>query len=238
MNYGRKPDLASKITCWITGLFPQPKPNWVDINHIPGDMSAQIPPSKPKASLQTVQDAALAQWLKKHAGTPLPEFYVLAVRGYYRDTMGRKGANDVGMYDDAFFIVSPLGFSAWNGNTDPSRLGWNPNADKYMARLQAGCWKFIHLKHHASRPDGYYAFGQGSNPVTVDRVEADGDVHNSDTGCFGINLHRGGSSGTSSEGCNTVPKEQWDAFYTRLHGTMRTLGVQTFDFILTDGPIN
>lgn len=201
-------------------------------------MSAPIPTAKPKASLQTVKDAALGEWCKHHPDEYFPEFYVLAVRAYYRDSMGKSGVNDYGQYDDAFFIVSPLGFTAWNGNTDPSRIGWNPNADKYMARLQTGVWTFIHLRHHASRPDGYFAFGQGNNEVTVDRVEQDGDVRTSETGCFGINLHRGGVSGTSSEGCMTVPREQWDAFYTRLHNTMRSMGKQSFPLILINGPIN
>jgi hypothetical protein len=200
-------------------------------------MSAPIPNSKPQATVAVVMEAARKEWIKKH-DKPLPEFFVLAVRGYYRDSMGKPGVNDYGIYDDGLFIVSPLGFTSWNGNTDPSRLGWNPNAGKYMARLQTGCWRFNHLKHHASRPDGYYAFGQGGNPVTVDRVEADGDVRTSETGTFGINLHRGGNNGTSSEGCVTVAREQWDSFYTKLHSTMRSLNVSTFDFIVTMGPIN
>lgn len=201
-------------------------------------MSAPIPNSKPKASLQTVQDAALSGWMKYHPDKSLPDFYVLAVRAYYRDSMGRAGVNDYGQYDDAFFIVSPLGITAWNGNTDPSKIGWNPNADKYMARLQTGVWTFQRLKHHASRPDGYMAYGQGDRVVTVDRVQKDGTVNVRETGIFGINLHRGGVNGTSSEGCCTVPAEQWQAFDQKLSSTMRTLARNHFDFILIDGPIN
>lgn len=201
-------------------------------------MSAPIPSSKPKASLQTVIDAAKRQWKESKPLLPFPEMFVLAVRGYYRDSMGKPGANDVGQYDDAFFVVSPLGFTAWNGNTDPSRYGWNPNADKFMARLKVGCWKFVRLKHHASRPDGYMAFGQGSNPVTVQRIRQDGTVAMEETGCFGINLHRGGTNGTSSEGCSTVPREQWPAFDRKLADTLRSLGKTSFDLILMDGPIN
>jgi lysozyme len=197
-------------------------------------MSALIPLSRPQASRDTVIRAATAAWRKKHDDSALPDFFVLAVRAYYRDTMGKPGVNDVGMYDDAFFIVSPHTFTAWNGNTDPSRYGWNPNADGFMARLQTGCWKFVHWYHRQT----YWAFGQGENEVTVDRIEADGKVHNTITGCYGINLHRGGNSGTSSEGCLTVPREQWEAFHADLWHLMKFLKRPRVDLILIDGPIN
>lgn len=196
-------------------------------------MSVPIPPSKPQAGLQTVIAAAAKQWEKNHGDKPLPEFFVLAVRAYFSETIAPAG-NNISAYDDAFFIVSPLGFSAWNGNTDPSRYGYNPNAGKPMARLAVGCYKFIHRLHRGS----YWAFGQGENPVKVDRVNANGSVAYQETGCYGIDLHKGGINGTSSEGCNTVPQGQWDAFYLKLRGVMRSLSVSTFDFILIDGPIN
>lgn len=194
-------------------------------------MSIPIPSSQPRAKLAAVMAAAQAAW-KSHE--PLPDFFVLAVRAYYRDSMGLAGENDVGQYDDAFFIVSPLGFSAWNGNTDPSRYGWNPNADKFMARLKPGCWKMIYRMHRGS----YWAFGQGEHPVTVERMRKDGSVERQETGCFGIDLHKGGVNGTSSEGCLTVPLAQWNDFVNRLRGTMNRLDASTFDLILVDGPIN
>lgn len=196
-------------------------------------MSAIVPPSKPKASRALVTATALAAY-----GKALPSVYVLAARGYYRDSMGKVGYNDVSIYDDAFFIVSPCGFSAYNGNVDPSRFGWNEGAQKFMARLKAGCWEFRRLKHHPSRPTGYMAFGQGNSPVTVQRMKADGTVHNEETGCFGINNHRGGINGTSSEGCVTVPREQWPSYYGQLAAALELAGQKTFPLILVDGPIN
>ena len=200
-------------------------------------MSAPIPSSKPRATLAVVMAAALAAWKPKHANQPLPELFVLGVRAYYRDTMGRPGTNDTGLYDDALFIVSPFGFSAWNANTDPSRYGWNPGAGKFMARLACGVWVFQRLKHHASRPDGYLAFGQGESPVTVERIREDSSVAMAETGCFGINLHRGGINGTSSEGCCTVPAEQWPAFDQTLATALSRTGARSFPFLLIEGPI-
>lgn len=199
-------------------------------------MSAHIPPSKPKASISVVMTAAQNAW-EKQSGKPMPDVFVLAVRGYYRDTMGKAGANDTGIYDDALFIVSPFGFSAWNGNVDPSRFGWNGNAAKYMARLKLGCWTFQKLKHHAIRPDGYQAFGQGERPVTVERIRQDGTIAQTEAGCFGINLHRGGINGTSSEGCLTVAREQWEDFRDTLNEALRKSALSSFALILIDGPI-
>jgi lysozyme len=158
---------------------------------------------------------------------------VVAVRGYYSDTFAPPG-NNVGIYDDALFILTADTMTAWNGNTDPSRYGYNPSAGKFMARLKLGRWTFHRLKHHASRPDGYMAFGQGGSPVTVERINADGKVVMSETGCFGINLHRGGINGTSSEGCCTVPRDQWEEFNKTLSGLV---GVNPFQFALVAGPL-
>lgn len=175
---------------------------------------------------------ARERWERDHPGIALPDFFVLAVRAYFSRTIAPDG-NNVGCYDDAFFVVSPLGFSAWNGNTDPSRYGWNPNADKFMARLAPGCYRFIRRMHRGR----YWAYGQGENPVTVERIREDRTVAVTETGCFGIDLHPGSENGTSSEGCNTVPPGQWGAFDSRLHGTMRKLGSGHFAFILIEGPI-
>ena len=47
-----------------------------------------------------------------------------------------------------------------------------------------------------------------------------------------INIHRGGRNGTSSEGCQTIPPSQWDAFYSSLSGEMKRHGVSTFPYLL------
>lgn len=192
-----------------------------------------IPNSKPKASLTLVMDVAHEAWRRANGNTPLPDTFVLAVRGYYSRTIGEPG-NDLNAYDDAHFIVSPAGFTAWNSNVDPTRLGWNANAGKYMARLAVGCWKFRSLMHRGK----YQAFGQGENPVKVERVKKDGTIARYEMGEFGINDHLGGVNGTSSEGCMTHPPEQWEPFRKELNRILTLAGLKTFDFVLVDGPIN
>jgi len=190
------------------------------------------PNSKPKATRQRVEVAALKAW--KESGRKAEEFpttYVFASRAYYRDSMGKPGVNDISMYDDAIFIVTPDHFSAWNANTDPSRYGWNAGAGKFMARLKAGVWSFRRLKHKMNSPSGYMAFGQGSQPVTVERVRQDGSIATTESGVFGINLHRGGNNGTSSEGCQTIPPSQWPDFDKTLSAI---IGGGRVNYILSD----
>ena len=194
-----------------------------------------IPASRPKASRQTVEVAALQAWKAAgHKAEDFPTKYVFASRAYYEDSMGKPDQNDVGIYDDALFILTPDHFSAWNANTDPSRYGWNSGAGKYMARLKPGVWSFRRLKHKINSPSGYMAFGQGSQPVTVERIRQDGTIATTESGIYGINLHRGGNTGTSSEGCQTIPPAQWPEFDKTL---ANIIGEGRFAYILADGPI-
>lgn len=192
-----------------------------------------IPNSKPKASQILIAAKAAEAWRRANGGPPPPDRFVLAVRGYYSQTIGEPG-NDLNAYDDALFIVTPDGMTSWNANVDPTRYGWNDNADKYMARLKPGCWWFKPLVHRGR----YQAFGQGENLVTVERVRKDGSVAKVEVGEFGINLHLGGVNGTSSEGCLTLPPEQWNGFRRALNSLLELAGMERFALILVEGPIN
>jgi hypothetical protein len=133
---------------------------------------------------------------------------VVGVRGYYRKSMGAPAVNDRGIYDDAIFVESVQAMVAFNGNTDPSksRVGKGQGAGKGMASLDPGAW-FVHrFDLHKGQ---YLALCQRSGEVTVTR---DGKPPYKDTGMFGINIHRGGLTGTSSEGCQTIHPSQWDSF--------------------------
>lgn len=159
---------------------------------------------KPRLSTKEIED------LLEPYGIDRDKFplLVMGIRGYYKDTMGAPGVNDRGIYDDAIVIHSPSATATFNGNTDPSayKKGTGFGAAKGMASLKAGPW-FVHKfdLHHGK----YLALCQRLGAVTVIR---DGDPPYTDTGYFGINIHRGGYNGTSSLGCQTLHPEQWDSF--------------------------
>lgn len=176
-----------------------------------------IPSSTPKASLLRIVKAIQKAKIND-------EVVLVGVRGYYRDTMGKPGQNDRGIYDDALFIVSPTHFTAWNANTDPS--AFRPG----IASLIPGVHRYRKGKHGISRPGGGYpAF----RPATEDEelpVMRDGVV-NPKPG-VAINIHRGARNSTSSEGCQTVPPSQWDRFYDALSSQLQQYSMKDFPYLL------
>lgn len=172
-------------------------------------MSAK-PSSKPQ--LPSIDVRKLAE----HIGIRVVdagEVAVFAIRGYYRDSMGKPGKNDRGIYDDAAWIILHDRCVPFNFNTDPSGFASG------RAVLEPGVWLFIPGKHHLGSPPpkGRPAFRQ-FGLFNVRRDGRDGV----DRGNFGINLHDGGDENTSSEGCQTVPKSQWADFKGLIQ---KTLGV-------------
>ena len=163
-----------------------------------------LPPSKPKMEPDKVRAIALEMGLdvKKYP------VYIVGIRGYYLDSMGKKGVNDRGLYDDAILVVGPGGVYPFNGNTDPTgyRKGKGIGSTKGMATLKPGIHYGWKLDYHKGQ---YPALCQRLSPVTVIR---DGDPDYEDTGWFGINGHEGSMTKTSSEGCQTVPSSQYKEF--------------------------
>lgn len=198
-------------------------------------MTAPLPAARPRVS----RSALIAAVQARHPGYDFAgRVTVVGVRGYYRDTLGAVGRNDRAMYDDALFIVSDDAFVAFNGNTDPSgyRKGKGAGAGKGMASLEPGLWPVYRFDLHQGK---YLALCQRAGRVTVMR---DGDPPYADTGMFGINIHRGGVNGTSSEGCQTVPAAQWPAFIaTAQDQAKRAYGAdwkgETITYVLLDGPV-
>lgn len=189
-------------------------------------MTAALPPARPKMT----RDELLALVARRYPGERLPGTFVVGVRGYYPDSMGKKGVNDRGMYDDALFVVTPTRFLAFNANTDPSRYrrGAGTGAGKGMATLKPGLWRAHRLGKHKGQ---YLALVQTGGPVTVIRDGVDGDYP--DTGYFGINIHKGGVNTTSSEGCQTIPPAQWAEFINAVQGPAREQGV--VPYVLLEG---
>lgn len=165
--------------------------------------------------------------LSKHGVDVSKRVALLGVRGYYRDTMGEPGVNDLGIYDDAIFVVSPDTHKAFHANTDPSRL--SPG----MASLLPGVYRYQVGVHGVSKPAArrYPALVQ-AGPVTVARH---GQVA-LDTGWFGVNIHRGGRVGTSSLGCQTVPPELWDSFFGLVTHELKQRNQLWLPYVLIEGP--
>lgn len=154
--------------------------------------------------------------------------FIIAFRGYYMDSMGKPGANDRGIYDDCMCIVTPDGYRTVNGNTDPSRF--KPG----VATLIPGLHFFKKGKHGITthQDGGYWAF----RPATPDEslpVWRDGQ----DWGVkvfkgIAINLHKGGYTTTSSEGCQTVHPDQWNKFQTEVYDLMTKYKQDTLPYSL------
>lgn len=164
----------------------------------------KLPNSRPQLPASDVRKIVAAK-------APGKTVALLGIRGYYRDSMGKPGANDRGIYDDAMFLVTPTQVVAFNANTDPSIFR------KRIATLKPGVWTYETGFHGISRGNPYPALRQ-SGDVTVTRDDLNGEF----TGQFAINIHRGGLKTTSSEGCQTIPPYQWREF---IGGVYAALGV-------------
>lgn len=191
-------------------------------------MSAPIPPNRPGVILSDIR-----KLLKRKGYDAIIKdntVYAVAVRGYYLNTMGQPGKNDFNQYDDMVAWIWPNGIAAFNYNTDPTRLGWNPNAGKNMAMLAPGIYTFVKRKHKGK----YDAFGQGTNKVAVYRCDVSGKVTSIEEGLFGINIHYGGKNSTSSEGCQTVPFPQWNQFKSLGYSLLKQYNQESFRYVLFD----
>lgn len=197
------------------------------------------PASRPQKPRQEILD------MTTKAGLVVRDLAVVGVRGYYRDTMGDAGRNDIGVYDDALFIISPHVFKGFNANTDPS------SENMGRATLLPGVWKFALGTHNASKDPAvhpHYPALVQAGTFTVHRHGTDlyhkGQVHpmygeclgaGNWRGWFGINIHHGGANSTTSAGCQTIHPDQWEEFYNTVAAEMRAKGFKTVDYLLLEG---
>jgi len=177
--------------------------------------------TRPKMSLVEV---------KKLAGELVTQFpesvYVIAVRGYFKDTMGVKGENDIGIFDDAVFLIGPNLFLSFNANTDPSKHR------EGIATLIPGLHFFKPGKHGITRPGGGYPAFTPDTPddaLPVKRWGKEGIFRG-----LKINLHRGGQNETTSEGCQTVIKDEWLEFQETAYKAMSREGQRRLPYILIE----
>jgi lysozyme len=151
---------------------------------------------------------------------------LVGIRGYYKDTMGKPGENDRGIYDDAIFLIGPTVFFAFNANTDPSifRAG--------IAKLMPGIHYYKKGKHGLSRPGGGYDALRPDTPGETLPVTRDG-LEGTKLG-VAINIHKGSYNSTSSEGCQTIHPDQWIQFINEVYRAMDHEGQKRIPYILIE----
>lgn len=144
---------------------------------------------------------------------PVVPVFIVGIRGYYLNSMGKAGANDRGIYDDAIILVSPTAYLTCNANTDPSVF--RPG----IATLKPGVHWYRKGRHGLSKGPGksYPAF-RPDNPEEKLPVTRDGQA--GDKWGIAINIHRGGYNTTSSEGCQTIYPPQWLPFQVLTYAEM------------------
>jgi lysozyme len=185
------------------------------------------------------------------AGGITDPVFILGVRGF----TDAAGGNVKGIYDDALFLVTPDDCIGFNGNTDPSAD--HPG----MAVLQPGTYKYrqgIHGQHHFSELGAesakvqaflnanvgkdylpipgkilpYWAFRQ-AGPVTVLRDGQTARERELDPEDWPwIDIHRGGYSTTSSDGCQTCHPDQWPELRAKGYAAMNQSGVKLINYVL------
>lgn len=188
-----------------------------------------VPNSRPRistADIRGILNGANPQRLRISRETyPVA---ILGIRGYYCHSMGDPDANDRGIYDDAIIIDAPEITAAYNANCDPSvhRPG--------IANLCTGLWWYKVGTHGLSKPkDRQYTALVQAAEVTVHR-----DQEGADTGLFGINIHRGSATGTSSLGCQTIYPDQWESFIATVRDHLKRHNQTKIPYLLIDGPVN
>jgi len=175
------------------------------------------PASTPRQSL----DATL-KLLEGHQITQ--KIALVGIRGYYKNSMGKPAINDRGIYDDAIFLVAPECYLAFNANTDPSTF--KPG----IASLKTGVWLYKLGIHGLSKPKAqqYKALVQAAK-VTVMR-----DEQGPQTGYFGINIHRGSRTSTSSLGCQTIWPDQWTSFISTVETQLKLHEQKMLPYLLVE----
>lgn len=159
---------------------------------------------------------------------------VLGVRGYFRNTLGRPGVNDFGVFDDAGFLITPDVVLPFRWNCDPAKPGWNKGVDKYFAQLEPGVWPFRQGPHkrvpgrfrqmtdeeaELAQLERFFMDSRQDGEFTVRRLKEE-KKYDEETGMFNINIHPGSQRSTSSWGCQTVPTSDWDAFQVAAYSAM------------------
>jgi lysozyme len=177
-----------------------------------------LPANKPLA-------AGIKEYLGAIGDMNKYDVQLLGVRGYFKKTLGNPDSNDVGIYDDAIFVVTPEGVFGYNANTDPSVTR------KGVAVLKEGGPYLYKIGMHNMKAP-YEALRQFGR-VTV--IREGSTVEQTDTAAapFYIDIHKGGFGTTSSLGCQTIHPTQWPGFLTFVKGEVKKHAQTIIPYYLT-----
>lgn len=165
----------------------------------------------------------------------------LAIRGARQFIdMGAKGKNDRRIYDDLIALVGSKIFVVVNANTDPNgvRDGHGSGSNKGMATLKEG----VHLYKpglHKGRPafvqaEKFTVYRDADKTVPKGQIKLlDGRKVYEEIGYFGINFHDAPESSTSSLGCQTAPKPQYEPLRELTYSLMKQYGMKAIPYCLT-----
>lgn len=192
----------------------------------------QIPNSRPRMI------SSEARRIIEHFGVDLNKYPCvnIAIPGYYLDSLGEKGKNDIGIYDDSISFYTQNVYASFNANTDPSRI--KPN----VATVKTDSAYYCHIIGiHGGKTSQYPAICQREGPITVFRSGTENVAAGTKdkrgeclgngywVGYFGINIHKGGYNTTSSEGCQTIYPTQWDSYFELAKSEMiRAFGTSSY----------
>ena len=159
----------------------------------------------------------LSQLFELYPKLPKDTPFIVGIRGYYLNSMGAKGKNDFGIYDDAILFFDGTMLHTFNGNTDPSKHGLG------HACIKAGVYPYYRGKHRG-KYDALRPFPEGVKiPCTRD---------GKDSFAIATNIHKGGNKTTGSEGCQTIVPPQWEEFIWKVYDTMNIHKMHTINYYL------
>ena len=158
-----------------------------------------LPPNKPRMGRSKIEEILI------HSKVSLTVASLVFIRGYFLNTLGRRNKNDLNVYDDACFLISPSHFSSYNANTDPNRMFRGSRA---LAKVSLGVYQFYRGLHRG-KYKALRAFPEGSK-LSCTR-------NGRKSTCSYINIHKGSSNQwafnvTHSDGCFTIPSIQYGAW--------------------------
>lgn len=156
----------------------------------------------------------------------IPELLVIGIRGYFLNSVGKKGENDF-LWDDAVIVYENGNLiKTFNGNTDPSK------AKSDLAMLDTGVYQFA-KGTHKNRIKAFRAYPEGVR-LKCKRQNSKGEWKESL--CSAINFHDGGLNDTWSAGCQTIinqgRQKQFDEFRDLVYKLMTKHKLKTFTYLL------